>query len=49
LARAQWVADRRADLVPVPYVHVVFTVSEPIAAIAHVRLHPAMIQQRLQE
>lgn len=34
LARAQWVADRRADLLPVPYFHVVFTVPEPIAAIA---------------
>jgi hypothetical protein len=34
LARAQWVADRRADLLPVPYFHVVFTVPEPITAIA---------------
>ena len=34
LARAQWVADRRADLLPVPYFHVVFTVPAPIAAIA---------------
>jgi hypothetical protein len=34
LARAQWVADRRADLLPVPYFHVVFTVPAPIAALA---------------
>ena len=34
LARAQWVADRRADLLPVPCFHVVFTVPAPIAAIA---------------
>ena len=34
LARAEWLADRRADLLPVPYFHVVFTVPAPIAAIA---------------
>ena len=34
LARAQWLADRQADLLPVPYFHVVFTVPAPIAAIA---------------
>src|SRR5919204_5841921 len=34
LARAQWVADRRADLLPVPYFHIVFTVPAPVAAIA---------------
>jgi len=34
LARAQWVADRRADLLPVPYFHVVFTMPAPVAAIA---------------
>jgi len=34
LARAQWVADRRADLLPVPYFHVVFTVPAPIAVVA---------------
>ena len=34
LARAQWVADRRAELLPVPYFHVVFTVPAPMAAIA---------------
>jgi hypothetical protein len=32
LARAAWLADRQADLLPVPYFHVVFTV--PIAEIA---------------
>jgi Putative transposase/Transposase zinc-binding domain len=34
LARAQWLADRQADLLPVPYFHVVFTVPAPIATIA---------------
>jgi hypothetical protein len=34
LARAEWLADRQADLLPVPYFHVVFTVPAPIAAIA---------------
>ncbi|WP_245511946.1 IS91 family transposase [Methylosinus sp. sav-2] len=34
LARAQWLVDRRAELLPVPYFHVVFTVPAPIAAIA---------------
>jgi hypothetical protein len=34
LARAQWIADRRADLLPVPYFHVVFTLPAPIAAVA---------------
>lgn len=34
LARAQWLADRHAELLPVPYFHVVFTVPAPIAAIA---------------
>jgi Putative transposase/Transposase zinc-binding domain len=34
LARAQWLADRQAELLDVPYFHVVFTVPEPIAAIA---------------
>lgn len=32
-ARA-WLADRQADLLPVPYFHVVFTLPAPIAAIA---------------
>jgi Putative transposase/Transposase zinc-binding domain len=34
LARLQWLADRRTEMLPVPYFHVVFTVPAPIAAIA---------------
>jgi Putative transposase/Transposase zinc-binding domain len=34
LARAQWLSDRQADLLPVPYFHVVFTVPASVAAIA---------------
>ncbi|TAN71948.1 MAG: IS91 family transposase [Magnetospirillum sp.] len=34
LARAQWLADRQAELLPVPYFHVVFTLPTEIAAIA---------------
>jgi hypothetical protein len=34
LARAEWLADRKAELLPVPYFHVVFTVPAPIAQIA---------------
>lgn len=34
LARAQWLADRQAELLPVPYFHVVFTVPSEVAAIA---------------
>jgi len=34
LARAQWLADRQAELLDVPYFHVVFTVPEAVAAIA---------------
>src|SRR3977135_1878323 len=33
-ARAQWLAARQADLLPVPYFHVVFTLPAPVAAIA---------------
>jgi hypothetical protein len=33
-ARAQWLADRQAELLPVPYFHVVFTLPPSIAAIA---------------
>src|SRR5690242_5687552 len=33
VARA-WLADRQADLLPVPYYHVVFTLPAPIAAVA---------------
>src|ERR1700761_8770246 len=34
LARAEWLADRQADLLPVPYFHRVFPVPAPNAAIA---------------
>ena len=34
LARVQWLADRRAELLPVPYFHIVFTLPASIAAIA---------------
>src|SRR6266536_1904240 len=33
-AAKEWLADRQADLLPVPYFHVVFTLPAPIAAIA---------------
>lgn len=34
LARAAWLAERQAELLPVPYFHVVFTMPAPIAEIA---------------
>jgi hypothetical protein len=34
LARAQWLADRQSELLPVSYFHVVFTMPAPIAAMA---------------
>src|SRR3954453_5413461 len=34
LARAQWLADRQAELLDVPYFHVVFTVPDEVAIIA---------------
>jgi Putative transposase len=34
LARAQWLADRQSELLPVRYFHLVFTVPAPIAEIA---------------
>ena len=34
-ARAEWVAARCAELLPVPYFHVVFTLPGPVAAIAY--------------
>src|SRR5712692_9133454 len=34
LARAEWLADRQAELLPVPYFPVVFTVPAAVAAIA---------------
>jgi len=33
-ARATWLAARQADLLPVPYFHVVFTLPAPVAAMA---------------
>jgi hypothetical protein len=33
--RAQWLEERQADLIPVEYFHVVFTLPEQIAAIAY--------------
>jgi hypothetical protein len=35
LARAAWIEDRKAELLDVPYFHVVFTLPEEIAAIAY--------------
>ena len=35
LVRAQWLDDRQADLIPVEYFHVVFTLPEAIATIAY--------------
>jgi hypothetical protein len=34
LARVQWLADRQAELLAVPYFHVVFTLSAPVGEIA---------------
>jgi len=34
LARAEWLAERQAELLPVQYFHVVFTVPAPVAQIA---------------
>ena len=34
LARAEWLAARQAELLPVPYFHVVFTLPAPVAEIA---------------
>jgi len=33
--RAEWLDQRKSELLPVPYFHVVFTLPEPIAAIAY--------------
>src|SRR5277367_2559656 len=33
-ARAEWLADRQTELLPVPYFHVVFTLPAPVAEIA---------------
>jgi hypothetical protein len=40
LARAQWLEDRQAELLEVEYFHVVFTLPEPIAAIAYQNKKP---------
>ena len=40
LARAQWLDDRRSELLAVPYFHVVFTVPQKIAAIAFQNKEP---------
>jgi hypothetical protein len=34
-ARAEWLAARQAELLPVPYFHVVFTLPAPVAEIAY--------------
>ena len=34
-AAKEWLADRQAELLPVPYYHVVFTLPAPISAIAY--------------
>ena len=35
IAAKEWLADRQADLLPVPYFHVVFTLPRPIADLAY--------------
>jgi Putative transposase/Transposase zinc-binding domain len=35
LAKAQWLEDRRAELLPVPYFHLVFTLPDEVAALAY--------------
>jgi hypothetical protein len=35
LAKARWLADRQAELLPVPYFHVVFTLPHELATIAY--------------
>jgi len=35
IAAKEWLADRQAELLPVPYFHVVFTLPGPIADIAY--------------
>ena len=35
LARAQWIEDRKSELLDCPYFHVVFTLPEEIAAVAY--------------
>ena len=45
LARARWLEARRQELLPVEYFHVVFTLPEPIAALA--RQNPKLIYDLL--
>ena len=45
LARAEWLADRQADLLPAPYFHVVFTVPAP-TNLAHLA-EPTVFAQHL--
>jgi hypothetical protein len=40
LARAQWLEDRQSELLTTPYFHVVFTVPQQVAAIAHYNKGP---------
>jgi Putative transposase/Transposase zinc-binding domain len=40
LARAEWLEDRRSELLTTPYFHVVFTVPQEIAVIAHCNKGP---------
>jgi hypothetical protein len=35
LARTEWIEDREAEILPVPYFHVVFTVPDQVAVIAY--------------
>jgi Putative transposase/Transposase zinc-binding domain len=42
LARAQWIEDRQAELLPVGYFHIVFTVPQEIAAIAFQNKEPVL-------
>src|SRR5216684_7487579 len=35
LARTKWIKDREAEILPVPYFHVVFTVPDQVAVIAY--------------
>ena len=44
-AAKQWLADRQAELLPVPYYHVVFTLPAPLGAIAY--QNPAVVYDLL--
>jgi hypothetical protein len=48
-AARRWLEDRQADLLPVPYFHVVITLPAPISAIAYtnkVSVHPPHLANR---